>query len=155
MAHRPKQIWPGAAMQRFFAAVLARETNLPAHERENLAKALSRPIGRLLVYHDPADLPSTQPDNASTGEGVATPALSPGPPPFDPYAFSAVAVLKRGGVPALLERLAGISEAEHLRSLAAAQHLALDYTGDETVPLRQAIITGAEARLKERRAAAS
>lgn len=167
----PRQIWPGAAMRRFFAALLARETSLDVAERDRLAEALSKPIGRLLVYHDPSDGPAAAAgENATASLPVTVPVHAPAapepaaeaPPPaaFDPFAFSVVAVLKRSGPAALLERLSAIADADHLRRLADAQHLALDPAGGAPVPddldgLRHAIVAGAEARLAERRAAAS
>lgn len=152
----PKQIWPGVAMRRFFAVLLARETTLPEAERDRLAEALSQPIGRLLVYHDPSDgLPVAAPpaEPAAPTAPVATEARPPAA--FDPFAFSVVAVLKRGGPATLLERLAEIGEADHLRRLADAQHLALEPATGDLDALRRAIVAGAEARLAERRAAAS
>jgi len=173
----PRQIWPGAAMRRFFAALLARETSLDEAARDRLAEALSKPIGRLLVYHDPSDGPTAAagadadaPLPVPVPEPVPAPvpalvapepaAEAPTPAAFDPFAFSVVAVLKRSGPAALLERLSAIADADHLRRLADAQHLALAPAGGTPVPddldgLRHAIVAGAEARLAERRAAAS
>lgn len=74
---------------------------------------------------------------------------------FDPFAFSALAVLTRGGRAALEARVAEIGAAEHLIALAAAQHLGIDRTLTDIGQLRAAIVAATEARLKERRAAAS
>ncbi|MGE0854754.1 MAG: hypothetical protein AB7L18_01545, partial [Hyphomicrobiaceae bacterium] len=90
---------------------------------------------------------STAPQDANAG---AEPADS-----FDPFAFSAMVVLKREGRQALLKRLEGITDAAHLRRLAEAQHLGIDRHIEEPAELRQAIIAGAEQRIADRRAAAS
>ncbi len=75
--------------------------------------------------------------------------------PFDPYAFSAVVVLARGGPDALMAKLKEIKTAEHLRKLADAQHLGISVDVQKTDELRRAIINGASQRLADRRAAAS
>ncbi|HRK18494.1 MAG TPA: hypothetical protein PK970_06030, partial [Hyphomicrobiaceae bacterium] len=74
---------------------------------------------------------------------------------FDPFAFSALAVLTRGGRAALEARVAEIGAAEHLIALAAAQHLGIDRSLTDIGQLRAAIVAATEVRLKERRAAAS
>lgn len=141
-------------MRRFFLAVLARETSLDEAERVRLADALARPIGRLLVYHDPADMPALQVPAANLAAGAEPPSPTP-TPAFDPFAFSVIATLKRSGRAALLDRLAGIDDPEHLLRLASAQHLAIAPADDTPDALRAAIVAGAEARLADRRAAAS
>ncbi len=92
------------------------------------------------------------------GEEKRAPAQPPAdahPAPFDPFAFSAVAVLAKQGRAGLMAKLAGIAAAEHLRAFADAQHLAVDSAIVEPEALRAAILTGAERRIAERRAAAS
>lgn len=156
-------------MQRFFATLLARETTLSPVDQARLAERLAKPIGRMLVYYDPADEPapvSMQPTPSATAEAAPPPqqtvakldpkpADAPLPPSFDPFAFSVIAVLKRGGRDALRARLETIGEAHDLRRLADAQHLALDSAAETLAALRNAIILGAEARIADRRAAAS
>ena len=74
---------------------------------------------------------------------------------FDPFAFSAVALLARKGRDELLSRLGEIAEPEHLRQLANAQHIAIDPGLTRADELRLAIVRGAERRMASRRAAAS
>jgi hypothetical protein len=76
-------------------------------------------------------------------------------PLFDPFAFSAVAVLTRKGKPALVAALEGIVSVAQLHQLANAQHLAVDAAVDDPVALRAAILAGTERRIAERKAAAS
>jgi hypothetical protein len=87
----------------------------------------------------------------SEDEG-APPAASP---PFDPYAFSVTALLKRGGREALRSRLGEIASADNLRQLAEIQHIALASGVSTLADIREAIVEGAERRLADRRAAAS
>ena len=74
---------------------------------------------------------------------------------FDPFAFSAVAVLMKQGRAGLAQRLGPIASAAHLRQLAEAQHLAIDATIADPAALCEAIVAAAERRLAERRAAGS
>lgn len=74
---------------------------------------------------------------------------------FDPFTFSAVAILTKKGAAELATKLASIASAEHLQALAKAQHLGVATGISDVVALRTAIIAAAEARLAERRAAAS
>lgn len=94
---------------------------------------------------------------AATTEKPVEPAAATTPvaKPFDPYAFSAVAVLTKQGRAALETRLSSIVSAADLRALADAQHLAVDTGVTDAKALRTAIITGAERRIAERIAAAS
>lgn len=75
--------------------------------------------------------------------------------PFDPFAFTAVVVLKRQGAEALKQRLAGIAEPAHLRLLAEKQHLGVPAEATDATALRSAILAAAQARIDDRRAAAS
>ena len=74
---------------------------------------------------------------------------------FDPFAFSALAVLTKQGAQALAQRLATIGTADSLRALANAQHLGIGAEITDAAALRAAIVAATEARLAERRAAAS
>ena len=80
--------------------------------------------------------------------------------PFDPYAFSVVALMSKKGREALATRLAAIDSNAHLVQLAEAQGLeidppAVDGTGEAINKLRDAILAAAERRIANRRAAAS
>ena len=74
---------------------------------------------------------------------------------FDPYAFSATVVLAKTGRDGLIKRLTDIKTAEHLKIFADAQHLGIDRNLSKADELRTAIVTAAEQRLADRRAAAS
>lgn len=84
-----------------------------------------------------------------------TAAAAPPSPPFDPYAFSVAALLKREGPEGLRARLSAISAAADLLALAEAQHLSLPDGLTAADAIRDAMIASAEARLAGRRAAAS
>jgi hypothetical protein len=162
---KPELIWPGERMRAFFRAVLAGEATLDEATRERLVAALSRPVNRMLVWHNPADEPTAATEPVAE-EVAAAPLAEIAPWPdaasadepeaaFDPYAFSAVAVFTQGGRDALMERLAAIDPPRHLRALALAQHLAVPDAVVEPGELREAIVKGTEQRIADRRAAAS
>lgn len=97
-----------------------------------------------------------------TGKPVVAPSTAAAPTggdagrdAFDPFAFSAVVVLKRQGPDALLARLEAIQSAADLLRLADAQHIGIDRSITDPHKLRLAILSGAEQRLADRRAAAS
>lgn len=73
---------------------------------------------------------------------------------FDPYAIGAVVTLQRLGPAALMDSLCTISSVENLVSLARAQNLSLKAGWSTADELRAAIVSCAEQRLEERRAAA-
>jgi len=84
-----------------------------------------------------------------------SPAAAPAPvKAFDPYAFSLVVVLTKEGPDALRDRLAEIAEAD-LKALAKAQHVSLAAGLGSAAELREAIVSGTERRIADRRAAAS
>ena len=74
---------------------------------------------------------------------------------FDPFAFTAVVVLKRQGADALAKLLAEIADPAHLRQLADKQHLGVPADTQDAPTLRQAILKSAQSRIDDRRAAAS
>jgi hypothetical protein len=84
----------------------------------------------------------------------AAPPVAPGPP-FDPFAFSAIALMKRDGREALLAKLREIDDPADLKALADAQHLAIADDATTADALRLAIADSAARRLADRRAAAS
>ena len=83
------------------------------------------------------------------------PQPAPAAEPFDPFAFTAVVVLKRQGAEELAKRLAAIADPAHLRQLADKQHLGVPADATDAASLRSAILKSAQARIDDRRAAAS
>lgn len=133
----------GPAAKRYFVDLFAAEPGLPPQVAAKLAERCIREIAQVRVH---------RPFTVRATSGPST--TQPAPPAFDPFQFSLVAVLKKEGADKLRERLAGIASAEHLLALAQAQHVAVAAAPSALDDLRQAIITGAEQRLADRRAAA-
>lgn len=103
----------------------------------------SQPVA--VVESAPAELP---PESQGGFEHVFEPA-------FDPYAIGAVVTLQRLGPAALMDSLCTITSVENLVSLAQAQNLSLKAGWSTADELRAAIVSCAEQRLAERRAAAT
>jgi len=93
-------------------------------------------------------------ETASPPVSAAAPA-SPAPAPFDPYAFSAMAVLLSDGRGALERLLEPISEPQHMQALAQAQSVSIDAalaTASDIEALKVAFIAAVEQRIAHRRA---
>lgn len=137
---RASQISDPAAVAAFFRDLLRGTAGLGESQVRVLAEACARRIKRVVVWDEAVAQDAVQPSSAAA---------------FDPYAFSAVVVLTRSGKDGLMKRLATIDRPEHLRSLADAQHLAVDKSLSTPAELRAAIIKATEKRIANRRAAAS
>lgn len=148
-----KQLWPGDKMRAFFRAHIARATSLAPAEAEKLIEALTRSVNRMLVWDVPS-LPEPAAAVDARGDGEDSTDAAPRPA-FNPYAFSAMVTLARGGPEGLMRRLDQIASPADLKALAEAQHLALDPSANSLDALRAEIVAAAERRLADRKAAAS
>jgi hypothetical protein len=160
MAETPK-IAQDKRLKAFFRDALQGEPGVGGELAERMAGRCVESIDRLL---------SGQKENSAEGlaataahvagrakpdDAKARPAEEPQAPAFDPFAFSAVALMARNGREALIARLGTIEEAAHLRQLAEAQHIAVDAGLTDPAELRLALVRGVERRIASRRAAAS
>ena len=114
----------------------------------------------------PDDITNKPPPVTVTTEGappaiaaVATTATQTTPPPFNPYGFSAMAVLLGEGRAALEARLEAATTREQIAQLAAAQSVRLDpklLANPKTgiARLRAACVEAVEKRVDQRRAVA-
>ena len=155
-------------MRAFFRAHIRRETNLDPAAADKLADALSQRVNRMLVW-DAGDAGAASPSvtvapsaaepksNAPAPALAATTVAAPtdDAATFNPFAFSAMVVLVKTGRAGLQKRLAEIKKAEHLKTFAEAQHLAVDRALKKPDELRKAIVAATEQRLADRKAAAS
>lgn len=147
-------------LRRLFERVLLAEPGIDAEIAERAVRRLMRRTGRIaeLAAVPPRKAPSsrrTTPLPASIAPSAPPVAPAERPDDFDPFSFSAVVTLARAGRAALMERLAAIDRLDHLRKLAAAQHLGVNGTISDIAELRAAILAAAERRLADRHAAAS
>lgn len=165
MARTTKQL-SGAGKDKFLRGLIASELGIPSDAAATLEEKMCSAIADVRVRRDVWDerkhIPAANPVaiTPSPAESAAAPLTSADQTatdaaPFDPFSFSALAVLTKKGRAALAMQFAGIDNANHLHALAAAQHLTVDANLTELGPLREALVTATEARLAERRAAAS
>lgn len=167
----------GRALRSYFEAILEAESELGTTPRRRLLDLIDREVAQVRVRmsaparrratrvavppeatsaSSPGALPATEPRPSPTvAQSGTEPALPPAVAPFNPYQFSAVAVMTRGGPEALLARLAQITEPANLRKFASAQHIAVSADITAVDDLRRAIVDGAAQRIADRRAAAS
>jgi hypothetical protein len=160
MARTTKQL-SGGGKDKFLRGIVA-EAGLADVAAARMVDALTSSITEIRVRRDIwEDISKAEPSKGAQ-EDVPT-IVVPTPPAvveaaatsFDPFAFSAVALLSKKGKAALAAELDKIGAAAHLHKLAAAQHLAVDPSLQDVAALRAAVIAGAERRIAERRAAAS
>ncbi len=162
MARTTKQL-SGGGKDKLLRGLIAAETSITAAAALRLGDAMCAAIADVRVRREAWETSRNQPPSpgahsmspASISTEAAATARSDVPPPFDPFVFSALAVLTKQGAAALAARLAAIAELADLRQLAQSQHLAIDLAMTDLGALRAAIVAATEARLAERRAAAS
>jgi hypothetical protein len=137
--------------------VLARSTlsdrpsvkNLAGHRRMHKPETAAAPADPV-----PADPVPANPVPANPVPGTIAHAA---PPPFDPYAFSAMAVLLNDGRPALEALLAGVTRRDQFVQLAEAQSVRLETAvlanrKTSLKAMRSAFIDAVEKRIAHRRA---
>ncbi|MEQ1649367.1 MAG: hypothetical protein ABL898_12330 [Hyphomicrobiaceae bacterium] len=168
----------GGGKDKLLRALVRRESEIAAMPAERLLQRFSEALTEVRVKREvwetvtksdvapeagvKAARPRGAPNAAATPKTMPlqkTENSSPVPPAasttFDPFAFSALATLTRKGKAGLVAALTDVTTAEQLHALAAAQHLSIDRNLSDTPQVRDAIVAATEARLKERRAAAS
>ena len=155
MARTTKQL-SGGGKDKFLRAIIAGETAIPADAAKRVGDALCAGIAEVRVRREAWDRGRSHGDASAPSASAPADVPTPAAAPFDPFAFSAIAVLAKQGKAGLLAKLSAIEPIEDLKSLAQAQHLALDPAAENSVAtLREAIVAATEARLAERRASAS
>ena len=151
----------GGAKDKFLRGVVASIEGVPAETARLLTTQLTECIAEVRARREVYDRmrgggPTAEP--VETPRAGMLPQIAPKPPEpeaFDPFTFSAVAVLTKRGAAALSAELAAIGSVDHLRRLADAQHLSLDPAIADLTEMRAAILLGVERRIAERKAAAS
>jgi hypothetical protein len=170
MARTTKQL-SGGGKDKFLRALIATETDIAPAAAERLGDTMAAAIADIRVRREawePTANAPVAPPSASVKPAALTkpaPALAAPPSPqtepapvaaaFDPFVFSALAVLTKKGAGELSARLTEITSVADLHALALAQHLTVDTSLTDATALRSAIVSATEKRLAERRAAAS
>ncbi len=142
----------GAGKRKYFRDALRADPGVSPEAADRLTDKFDAELSHLRVrkgagsigsFADAADEPEHEPD------------APPAAPPFDPHAFSLIVVMTKQGAAGLDAKLKAIDNADHLRALARAQHVAIDTSVNALPELRAAIIAGTAQRIADRRAAAS
>jgi hypothetical protein len=147
----------GKRKQAYLAALVRQERAIESDIAERLTNRLDSSIRSLRVTK--SELAAAAPNPGKESLAAPETVRRPEPKTFDPYAFNAILIFKRGGRPALAAKLMEITEVSHLRMLADAQLISLDRmcrSGNVGIDeLREALLRGTERLLADRRAAAS
>lgn len=141
----------GPAKDAYLRQLLATEPELGSAGRDRLAEKLQSEVTRVWVRSSsPAVVGhgAVLPEAGAAGE-TATPLG------FDPFTPNVIVVLRTGGRDKVLAALGQIDAVDHLRSLAREQQLGIDPELALPDEIRSAIVTAAERRIANRRAAAS
>ena len=162
MGRTTKQL-SGAGKDKFLRGAIAGENSIAPDVARRLGDAMCSGIADIRVRREAwqpgAGTAGSSEDDASSAARPAAHATAAtttaAAATFDPFVFSALAVLTKQGAPALVDKLRSIPLTADLHALAKAQHLAVDAALTDLPALRMAILSATEQRLAERRAAAS
>ncbi len=149
----------GASQDAYFRRVLKAFPNLPDDARDRLVQQLRREIAqvRLRTASRRETLqaaPPSEPARSVAPPSAEVPA-APVPQAFDPYSPNLIVVVRTSGREAALAALAAIDSADNLRLLAREQRLSIGADCASLAEMRAAIVTAAERRITNRKAAAS
>ena len=154
---RSTKTYSGGGQAKFFRDLFRADGDVPEAAITRLVAQCEAKIAHVRVRAVPLAAQATGVKPASVPAPTAvtpTPTVSAAAA-FDPFAFSVVAMLAKKGRLVLEAKLSEIKAVEQLRGIADAQHLGIDAGVTDAAALRSAIVTGAERRMAERKAAAS
>ena len=138
----------GAAKDAYLRQVLAAETELTPALRERLEQRLRSEIARVWVR-------TSAPAIAGKAPEAQEPEIDVPLSGFDPFTPNVIVVLRMAGREKVLAALGQIAAVENLRLLAREQQLSIDPELISPTAIRAAIVSAAERRIANRRAAAS
>ena len=139
----------GASQDAYFRRVLKAYVNLPGEDRDRLVCRLRQDIAQVRLRRN------ARTDSQSPPAPDPTASPAPTASPFDPFSPNVIVVVRKWGRDAALAALGAIETPDQLRQLAHEQRLAVPTEVLPAAELRTAIVTAAERRIANRRAAAS
>ncbi len=146
----------GQMQRKYFRDLLKSDPGVTSEAVDRLTEIVSTELASIRVR-----LPLAVRKKASSGAAAAvgkaaseSPAKSAGAA-FDPHAFSLIVVFRTGGKDALLAKLNEVTDPDHLKAIAKAQHVALEGEPADRSELLSALVAGTEKRIAHRQAAAS
>ena len=151
MTKGSKPLW-GTSKDAYFRRILRSEPGLGAAASERIFRRLQADVVQVRLRDASAEL--TVSDGAAAA--VGTPGtLDAAAILFDPYSPNVVVVVRTAGRERALAALSQIERVEHLRMLAREQQLSIEAELESAADIRAAIVSAAERRIANRRAAAS
>jgi len=151
----------GGTQEAYFRRVLEAVPDMPPAIREAILARLRQDVVQLRVRTS-APIATVNAEAAQANNATAVSAAEPDASAeaqhvlaFDPFALNVIVTLRQQGRDAALDALNAIANAEHLRLLAREQRLSIDDALASSAELSAAIVTAAERRLANRRAAAN
>ena len=145
----------GAAKDAYLRQILATEPDLGPTARERVAERLHAEITRVWVRTSAPALAGQLAEPSEAGSDADTASAETAFGAFDPFTPNVIVVLRTGGHEKVLAALSRITTVENLQMLAREQQLGIDPELAAADEIRSAIVTAAERRIANRRAAAS
>jgi hypothetical protein len=151
----------GASQKKYFRELFGAQEGVTPEAAAQLLAACEAEIAQVRVRLPLPERGSAEekaPSKPVTVKPAKARAVAAGEPSreaFDPFAFSLVVVMTKGGASALNEKLSAITDASDLRAIAKAQHVGVPPDLVDPAAIRHALIEGTERRIADRRAAAS
>ena len=146
-----KPLW-GTSKDAYFRRILKTEAGLGAAAAERLFRRLQAEIVQVRLRETSPELGLGALHQASVETREIDAAAAA---PFDPYSPNVVVVVRTAGRERALAALSRIDRVEHLRLLAREQQLSIEAGIESAADIRAAIVSAAERRIANRRAAAS
>jgi hypothetical protein len=154
MAKKNTKALSGASKDAFLRRTLKDETALTDEVRARLTRRLQETIASLRVRTGADDDDLDDVTAADTSPPAATVAPELPAAAFDPYSPNVIVVIRKIGRESALNQLMAIENVDNLRLLAREQQLSIDPDLAAPDAIRDAIITAAERRIANRKAAA-
>ncbi len=150
MTKGSKPLW-GTSKDAYFRRTLKTEAGLGAAASERLFRRLQAETVQVRLRDTVSEVVGPLLETATEPHVIDAAAA----PAFDPYSPNVVVVVRTVGRERALEALSRIDRVEHLRLLAREQQLSIEAGIDSPADIRAAIVSAAERRIANRRAAAS
>ena len=151
-----KPLW-GSSKDAYIRRVLRAEAGLGAEPAERIFRRMQLEVVQVRLRDTTAGQPdAAAPDSAALSPAPADPDVSPAPEPaFDPYSPNIIVVVRTAGRDHALAALCAIDRVDDLRLLAREQQLSIEAQIETAGEIRHAIVSAAERRIANRKAAAS
>lgn len=152
MTKGSKPLW-GSSKDAYFKRILRAEPELGAPALERIFRRLHAEVVQVRLRDPAVELGAS--DSDASAVSSVEPIDAAVTTAFDPYSPNVVVVVRTAGRERALTALSQIERVEHLRMLAREQQLSIEADIESAADIRAAIVSAAERRIANRRAAAS